>query len=510
MRKSGTRIRITAQLIRADSGFHLWSESYERELKDIFEIQDEIAAKILHALKTQLVDSQPAAIESERTDPEVYERYLLAKQRLYMRTTPAIESALELLDEAIAIDADYAPAQAQRAIATLLLSENNYGTMPSADARRAALRYVERALELDPDHAEAWASLGLYHNNAPGEQGEAIEALSQALAINPNLIDARNWLQIGLQNTGDMRGSLEVLADLAERDPLYKPGFGNGVLTFTVFGMTDESQALIDRYRRFDPSDPMLLYADAMQHYALGKSAEGYRLAARASELAPTDAVVNFVYAIGLLQTQMVEKLAAEGRIGMQVDALDWLGRRDEAFTAARELAGQGLPLNLFRLLNRAGRHREVIDYVNERWPSLDAFAADTPRGVFGFDEMLELAVAYVRTGDNERFDEAMGHLERVMTSLEEAGVDHFVFDRGMADYLALRGEHDAAIGRLRVAVDRGLKAWPDLAINLSGMYELRDDPRLLELDELMVGNINEQRAMLDLGPIEARNGAWR
>ena len=78
------------------------------------------------------------------------------------------------------------------------------------------------------------------------------------------------------------------------------------------------------------------------------------------------------------------------------------------------------------------------------------------------------------------------------------------------APIVVTKKEIDAAIERLRIAVDRGLKTWPDLAISLSGMYELRDDPRLRELDELMVENINEQRAILDLEPIKARNGAWR
>ncbi len=120
VRKSGTTVRITAQLVQVEDGFHLWSDTYDRELIDVFAIQDEIATEILKQLKARLLDEKPPMIESQRTDPEVYDLYLLAKQRLYSRTRKTIESAAELLDQAIAKDPDYAPAYAQRGIATLL------------------------------------------------------------------------------------------------------------------------------------------------------------------------------------------------------------------------------------------------------------------------------------------------------------------------------------------------------------------------------------------------------
>jgi len=121
VRKSGTRIRITAQLIQVDDGFHLWSDSYDRELTDIFAIQDEIASAILVQLKAHLLEEEPQ-IASTRTNSEAYDLYLLSRQRMYERSGPNIQNAADLLDRAIALDPEYAPAYAQRGIATLLLS----------------------------------------------------------------------------------------------------------------------------------------------------------------------------------------------------------------------------------------------------------------------------------------------------------------------------------------------------------------------------------------------------
>ena len=98
VRKAGAKVRITAQLIRVDNGFHLWSDSYDRQLDDVFAIQDEIANAILAQLKAHLVDGDTAVVAAQRTNSEAYDLYLLAKQRMYERKRLALEDAAQLLD----------------------------------------------------------------------------------------------------------------------------------------------------------------------------------------------------------------------------------------------------------------------------------------------------------------------------------------------------------------------------------------------------------------------------
>ena len=138
VRKAGNMVRVTAQLIAVEDGFHLWADSYDRELTDIFAIQDEIAAAILGELKAELIGVQSLA--SSRTDPRAYEKYLLAKQRMYTRSRPELEDAVELLDEALELDPEFAPAWAQRGILSLLLSDRQYGAIPYADSQAQAKR----------------------------------------------------------------------------------------------------------------------------------------------------------------------------------------------------------------------------------------------------------------------------------------------------------------------------------------------------------------------------------
>jgi TolB-like protein len=428
VRKAGTTVRITAQLVQVEDGFHLWSDTYDRELTDVFAIQDEIANEILKQLKARLLDEEQTVIVSQRTDPEVYDLYLLAKQRLYARTRLTIESAVELLDQAIAKGPDYAPAYAQRGIATFLLSDRSYGTIPEAEAHVQGKRYIDAALEMDPQLAEAWAGLGLYHSSRPAEHEQAIEALTKALAINPNFINASNWLQNALSASGDQRSALQLLEEMTQRDPLYRPGFGNAVQALNDFGREEKARALIDQFRKFDPNDAQLLQADAMHHFYRGNAAEGFRLAEQARELAPTDSVTHFAFTVGLAQTFQIERLAEEGTEFFKVNALDRLGRRDEAFEIAFKLSRDGYPANLFALYNRADRSRELIDYLEERWPSLEAFAADYPHDAYGYDLMADVALAYSRTGNTERFDDSLLLVENAISSLSGQGIDNWGF----------------------------------------------------------------------------------
>ncbi|MCH7854386.1 MAG: hypothetical protein IIB76_08635 [Proteobacteria bacterium] len=503
VRKVGTTVRITAQLIQVADGFHMWSATYERELTDIFAIQDEIATEILKQLKAQLLDEVIEDLTSQRTDPEVYELYLLAKQRLYNRTRATIESAVTLLDKAIEKDSNYAPAYAQRAIATMLLSDQSYGTIPNLEAAAQAKLFIDRALELDPQLAEGWASLGLYHNHRATEHEQAIDALSKALSINPNLIDASNWLQIALGGSGDPLAAMHILEGMAQKDPLYRPTFGNSVTTFNLFGREDQARALIARFREYEPDNPQVLRAEAVTDYFSGNAAAGLRLATRAYELAPTDATMHFNFSLGLALTHQPERIVAEGDEFFRVDALDILGRRDEAFELAYRLAGDGIVGNLFTLLNRADRSQELVDYLEERWTGLDAFATAHPHDDFGYGVMMDIAFAYSRTGNAERFEDALLLVENAMSTLASQGVDNMVNMSQNATYLALAGREEEAITQMEEAVERGLLGNPALDWTQPIFASMADNPRFIALRTLIADKVNEQREILGLDPID-------
>jgi len=170
VRRSGTKLRITAQLIRSEDGFHLWSETYDRELTDIFEIQDEIARAVAEQLAASLglsFDLSSETLVKERTEDIVaYELYLKARQLYEKRGNDNLDTALLLLSEAIARDPDFAPAWSQLSRVYSVYQSYQIDT-PTKDTvqswRAIGKAAARRAIQLSPDSGEAYSSLGMMY-----------------------------------------------------------------------------------------------------------------------------------------------------------------------------------------------------------------------------------------------------------------------------------------------------------------------------------------------------------
>jgi len=500
VRKSGTQVRITAQLVEVDSGFHLWSETYNRELTDVFAIQDEIANEILKKLKAELLGDEVLVAESKRTSPEVYELYLQAKQRIYTRRRSEIELAVDELDKAIQLDDSYAPAFAQRGIATLLLTDQQYGDIPHDEAQRRGKRYIDEALRLDPNSAEAWAGTGLYLDE---DSEAAIEALVKALEINPNLIDASNWLQIVLRESGQMKSALEIVTDIAERDPLYRPAFSNSIVLFNAFGQPDKAQALIDRIEAFDPDNPDLFLARATNYLYSGRAGESLLEMEERAKLGQMSGVANAFISIGLLQTGQAERAIDEGSVYLRPGALYAVGRVDEALQLAYEHARSGSPESLFYMLVLEGRAKELVDYLEERWPSLAAFAAETPGQDGGYSVMHDIALAYRAVGNRAQSDNALQIAQQRLDLLTEQGVDFVGLSMNKATQHALLGNIDEAFELLEEAVDAGVSSPTDPYETAPHFEALFDDPRFAVVRAKMLVNFNANREVLKLPPYD-------
>ena len=496
VRKAGAKVRITAQLIQVDDGFHLWSETYDRELTDVFAIQDEIANEILRQLKSQLLDEGDVVAEAKRTSPDVYELYLRAKQRIYTRIGTEIEAAIAELDEAIKLDPDYAPAFAQRGIATMLMSDQQYGLIPHDEAHRRGKRYIDQSLELDPELAEGWAGLGLFNDQ---DSEAAIDALEKALSINPNLIDASNWLQISLTEVGDLRGALTILEEIAERDPLYRPAFSNAIQLFNNFDRQDKAIALLNRIEAFNPDNPDLLLARAVNAFFSSRFGEGLQFMEQRREMGEMSGVAKFFISVGLMSTGQYDRAATEGTPYWQPVAHYELGNVDEAFERSYEHARAGYPDNLFYLFIREDRDQDLIDYLEERWPSLAAFADENPANRNGYGVMSSVALAYLRTGNQKRYDEAVRFIEEIFDQHAEQGIDNFVFSGNRGIHYAMLGDSDRAFSHLEQAVNRGWRIVGDPIEAAPELASLADDPRFEELKSAMLANVNTDRELLGL-----------
>ena len=505
VRKAGTKVRITAQLIQVDDGFHLWSDTYDRELDDVFAIQDEIATAILEQLKAHLLDGQTVIVTSTRTDSEAYDLYLLGKQRIYERSEATLESAAEVLDRAISIDSEYAPAYAQRGIVTILLSDDSYGSMPREQALSQAKLYLDQALRLDPQHAEALAGMGLYFRQIPGETESSIDFLQRALEINPSLINASNWLNIAYSDAGRLEEAIAIVQNIVEYDPLYRPGLNNLLNYYMARMELQEAQDLIDRVRPLLGNDPILLQFDARMHFARGQLANGMRLMEQAIAERPHHVTFRTWLGHGLLDTAQYERATVEGNTWQRFIALWELGRTEEATLLAQEQAGSGEDIGmLVYLLIDSGQEEEAVRFFKERWDSVDAFVVDYPplgRGDVG--TLLDLAWAFGKTGRSDHFDDAMAQSREALDRQVSLGYRFPFLYLNEAIYQLMAGNRQGSLENIALAVDGGVMISAGITRVSPALRIFDGDPEFEAIQQRMIDHLNSERAELGLEPVE-------
>jgi TolB-like protein/Flp pilus assembly protein TadD len=309
VRKAGTRLRITSQLIDAEGGYHLWSETYDRELSDVFAIQEEIAQRIVQALRVELNERERKSLAQPPThDVEAYELYLKGRQFFYRTRRQDLEYAIEMFERAIQKDPEYARALAGTADCHSYLFSYFGGRQEDMEASLAA---SARALALAPDLAEAHASRGLAL--ALSEQFvEAEREFESALLIDPELYEAHYFYG----RTCMQQKSWERAARLLEQASQVKPEDVQSLmllgLSCRTLGLTDRAESAYrgalergHRHVELNPDDARALYLVAQCHVELGEREKGLEWGRRARALGPDDPYV--LYGITCLFTQMGE-----------------------------------------------------------------------------------------------------------------------------------------------------------------------------------------------------------
>ena len=502
VRKFGDQVRITAQLIQVSDGFHLWSESYDRKLENVFTIQDEIATAILKELKATLLEGEAAAVVATRTDSKAYELYLLAKQRMYERTRLTIESAAEMLDQAIAIDPEYAPAYAQRGIAALLLSVTSYGNIPQDQALAQAKLYLDKALALDENLAEGWAGLGLYYTGPPPQPEKGIPVLEKALAINPNLNDAGNWLTLSYWSVNRVTESMALLDEITARDPLYKPAMGNRVFQMALMGKGDEARSYLEQMEPFLPGDPQIEGGRAWVDFVQGKAADGLKRSQAALAIQATDRTFRTSVNQGSYLTHQYDLVFDDQWSEYIIWSLFNLDRNEEAAITASERAANGVVGPLFAFLNASDQSGLLVRYFDEHWADLAAFQKDVPASMFGYREMADIALAYRRAGNQARFDEAMAVLGAASKQTLAQGMQGGEFLMVLAAYHAMADEADQALHWLGKAIDGGLIVSSRISKEYPYFREFDGSPEYEAIQQRMIEHLNRERSQLGLEPV--------
>lgn len=273
VQKSGDTVRITAQLIRASDGVHLWSRRYDRRLTDVFRIQDEIATEVVDSLKVVMADEDRKRLTRTRTGSvAAYDHYLQGRLKARDPSRANLLGAVAQYEQAIALDPGFAAAYSGIAETWLLLED--YGGVPVAEAFPHAEAAARRALELDPQSAEALTAMATVRYRLHNDVAAASAGFEAAIRANPSYVPAYNLYADLLRDKGESRRMLDIQQRAAELDPLsvyMKARVANKLLHL---GRLDEAGRAIDAILATAPNNDFALeeaanLATYQGHFAL-------------------------------------------------------------------------------------------------------------------------------------------------------------------------------------------------------------------------------------------------
>ena len=254
VRKSGARVRITAQLVTTSNGSHVWSQEFDRQLTDVFAVQEEIANAVVAALTPKLLSVHRTSTDEQRTaNPEAHDQYLLARHFYARGSGDGFVRAVKALEKAVALDPDYAAAWSALSLAQFWASDQdplrNDPTTGFPRARFAA----DKAIALAPKMAEGWAARGSLRTTVDEDWAGARADLERALALSPGSVDVRiayAWLLAAL---GNPQEAIPVMRKATILDPLSAASWMEISSFYLGTGDLDEATAAAQRALELSP-----------------------------------------------------------------------------------------------------------------------------------------------------------------------------------------------------------------------------------------------------------------
>ncbi len=512
VRKYGQQLRIAAQLLD-EQGVQVWSQSFDRELADIFAIQSEIAEAVAGMVASQLAP-QPA--RRHIPDLEAYEQFLNGRGLLHARL---LDQARYALQRAIELDPELAEAHAELAIARLIGS-------PTDEELAEANRLIERALELEPKLLRARAARILwYAQSNPGNPVAAEQAAREVLAQDPNMTDALLWLAGALAEQGRQEEGSAVMRRAARLDPMHGSIAVNLAFDMAELGEFDDAIARLRRGLE-QPNPGYYFYVGLRELLVMtGRLVELNEVVREQTlrlhgphhfSLALASALLgnwsSAAYWLGRSQRDFPDRRYEpfDGPVlfewqGHYVEAVATVQSGFEARGETLDRVDPELVIWFGTLLARAGEYQRAIEVlgpvVGLKDDGLFRYAA---WGQTAWDGTHALVWSYLRSGAAKKAAPLLAVIARQCLELEAAGqLRRSDWLHYCAENDLLIGDRDAALARLERAVAAG---WRSVYVREHDPYwgSLRDDSRYRKLMQEVKADVARQRAEVEaLGPEE-------
>ncbi|MGI9263980.1 MAG: tetratricopeptide repeat protein [Gammaproteobacteria bacterium] len=492
VRKDGDQIRVTAQLVKADDGYHIWSDTYDRKLENIFALQDDIAGQVVAALKETLLEDEAATsiqddLSRQRpTDSsEAYASYLRARHLFGLRSYDSMFGAVDAFQKAIALDPEFA--QAYAGLAETYLTIGDYGYQSFDELEPLAKAAIDRALILDPDLSEGWTAKGLYLDlTETDKEDEVLELFERAVALNPSNSRALIELAWSYELANRRDDGERMMLRAYEVDPLSPVVVRALAIAYKAVGDDDRSEEFMAQLEILVPASGFLYRARAAiaemdNNFVAATSWLQRAVDANERDLISRRGLARSLLEIGALDA--AEKYAREAyelspaspaAIVRVVDAMQYQGKYDEALAmveAELEKYPQDIYYRSYRatVLFHMENFAEAQKQIEELAPLL---MEESPRFTGGASYYYGPRLVWLlrKSGHDEQAQAIYSAFYESFKDLPETA------GAGLLSRPLIMARWEASIGQ-REAMLEHLEARAEIS---GGDYELFHDPMLM------------------------------
>lgn len=497
VRTAADRVLVIARLTRVSDGAQVWSERYERKAGDIFVVQGDIASAVASRVTLSF-----AGVRPQQTSPEVYDRYLAARQLIRERRQPTLREADRLLREAIVRDPRYAPAYAELAELIMLESDNptSYGSIPFAQAKAEAEPFARKAIELDPNLGDGYAAVGFISLSL---DASAEPYLRKAVQLSPQRPEFHRWHAQTLDALKRYDDAIAEFKRAVEIDPLWGLNYDHLIGALYLAGRNAEAKAYVQHFFALSTDQRAKLLLLQSQQKLEQDVAGQLKTATELQRAYPQERQMrlNLASARSLVGDNRAAAKLVDDRLGVAALTSDWSGLAETAQSMGAEYWDQYGFWNTASLLIASGHSDTLVRLYDAARPLV-------AKGLISADRLAqpELVIALRNLGRRPEADSLLAQFRQTCERLPERGMlgEQKRFSAGVI--AALTGNREAAIRALdywsRVRPYR-LMPIPAMALRYDPIFgRFASDPRFPPIEDRLRLTINAERQRAGLPPV--------
>jgi TolB-like protein/Tfp pilus assembly protein PilF len=502
IRASGTRLRIRVELLDTEDGRTLWTDSFLRELKDIFAIESEISRAVVNLLQDEYLQSGAFADISTTSSTDAYVIYLKGREAYRRQTTESMREARTLFEQALALDPEYAPAYVALADTLGALSEggDGFGVLKPEIAARLAEENLNKAILRQPDIADIYAVMGvvnLLRNNYEDSLGN----FDKAIDLNPSLARAYLWKSLAFNELQKFDEAIAALEKARELDPLFLTSTYNLGMLLSWRGRTEEAEALFQQMQDDFPDSPFPFMGLSDIYFGRGDFVGAIREIRKAAALSPdNDELVQRL--VGpMLQLGLTEIVKAKASDPAWSDTVAYYYANilifEEDFDELFErmdfalAANPGDPWTAFE----AGWYHAMFGDENraiELLRSVETLPDSEKFSMPNCSPAIEIAWAHRKAGEESAYQDLADRCAQLLREQRSSSIQYFELDYLSARISALSGDTQRALSSLADAVDKGWREW--WTENDPLLQPLHGEPEYRAATEFIRADLERQR----------------